>query len=71
MYDFTTEELEWITNTLGYYQNDGGINLDEIPTLESVLNKCELQIKHIERHGKMKKYFENLNEFYLQQQSAE
>ncbi len=52
MNDFTKEELKWISATIGYYESDGGLNLDERPISESVClkiqsmidNYCEIKI---------------------------
>ena len=71
MNDFTKDELEFIANSISYYSSDGAVNLKEIPILDSVLRKCELQAKHIERQENMKNYFEDINKFLLQQQFLE
>lgn len=41
---FTKEELEWISRTIGYYQSDGGLNIDEIPICDSVFEKIQSMI---------------------------
>jgi len=44
MNDFTKEELQWISNTLGYYEGDGGLNIDEHDICESVHSKLQSMI---------------------------
>jgi hypothetical protein len=44
MNDFTKEELQWIANTIGYYESDGGLNIDEHDICESVYSKIQCMI---------------------------
>lgn len=44
MNDFTKDELEWIKQSLSYYESDGGLNIDEISISASVFDKLQSMI---------------------------
>ena len=51
MIEFTKEELKWISDTICYYQNDGCLNIDEIPILDSVSLKIQSMIDNYCEHN--------------------
>ena len=54
MNDFTKDELIWISSTIGYYESDGGLNLDERPVSESIHIKLQCLIDNYDKDQKVK-----------------